>query len=137
MLELRAVDEGAKPASAPATSQLFVLPVATLFHKADDPLEADAWICTIEDKFGILNCTERDKAAFAAQQVRGPAKIWWVNHKALLPAGTRLTWDEFVAAFKAHHIPTSLIRRNMAEFLALKQGNNTVLQYAQSFNQLS
>ena len=29
VLELRAVDEGAVPASAPATSQLFVLPVAT------------------------------------------------------------------------------------------------------------
>jgi len=28
-----------------------------LFHKADDPLEADAWIRTIEDKFSILNCT--------------------------------------------------------------------------------
>ena len=98
-----------------------------LFHKADDPLEADAWIRTIEDKFSILNCAEMDKATFAAQQLRGPAKIWWVNHKALLPAGTRLTWDEFVAAFKAHHIPMSSMRRKMAEFLALKQGNNTVL----------
>ena len=29
MLELRAVDEGAVPASAPTTSRLFVLPVAT------------------------------------------------------------------------------------------------------------
>ena len=38
-----------------------------LFHKADDPLEADAWIRTIEDKFSILNCAEMDKAAFAAQ----------------------------------------------------------------------
>ena len=47
-----------------------------LFHKADDPLEADAWIRTIEDKFSILNCAEMDKAAFAAQQLRGPAKIW-------------------------------------------------------------
>jgi hypothetical protein len=108
-----------------------------LFHKADDPLEADAWIRTIEDKFSILNCTEMNKTAFAAQQLRGPAKIWWVNHKALLLANTRLTWDEFVAAFKAHHIPTSLMRRKMAEFLALKQGNNTVLQYAQTFNQLA
>ena len=108
-----------------------------LFHKADDPLEADAWIRTIEDKFSILNCTEVDKAAFAAQQLRGPAKIWWVNHQALLPAGTRFTWNEFVAAFKAHHIPTSLMRRKMAEFLALKQGSQTVLQYAQTFNQLA
>ena len=46
-----------------------------LFHKAEDPLEADAWIRTIEDKFSILNCAEMDKAAFAAQQLRGPAKI--------------------------------------------------------------
>ena len=38
-----------------------------LFHKADDPLEADAWIHTIEGKFSILNCTEVNKAAFAAQ----------------------------------------------------------------------
>jgi len=108
-----------------------------LFHKADDPLEADAWIRTIEDKFSILNCTEVDKAAFAAQQLRGPAKIWWVNHKSLLPADARLTWNEFVAAFKAHHIPTSLMRRKMVEFLELKQGNNIVLHYAQTFNQLA
>jgi len=108
-----------------------------LFYKADDPLEADAWIRTIEDKFSILNCTEVDKAAFAAQQLRGPAKIWWVNHKSLLPADARLTWNEFVAAFKAHHIPTSLMRRKMVEFLELKQGNNIVLHYAQTFNQLA
>ena len=108
-----------------------------LFHKADDSLEADVWIRTIEDKFSILNCTKVNKIAFAAQQLRGPAKIWWVNHKALLPANMHLTWNEFVAAFKAHHIPTSLMRRKMVEFLALKQGNNTVLQYGQTFNQLS
>ena len=48
-----------------------------LFHKADDPLEADAWIRTIEDKFSILNCTEMDKAAFAAQQLRGPARLYF------------------------------------------------------------
>ena len=56
-----------------------------LFHKAEDPLEADAWIRTMEDKFGILNCTKVDKAAFAAQQLRGPAKIWWASHLAMQP----------------------------------------------------
>ena len=140
-------DHGAPPPPPPSLAQAIAALIADyvgflamqppLFHKADDPLEADAWIRTIEDKFSILNCTELDKAAFAVQQLRGPAKIWWVNHKALLPTNTCLTWDEFVAAFKAHHIPTSLMRRKMAEFLALKQENNTVLQYAQTFNQLS
>jgi len=108
----------APPAETDYVSFLATQP--PLFHKADDPLEADAWIRTIEDKFSILSCTEVDKAAFAAQQLRGPVKIWWVNHKALLPPNTQLTWSEFVAVFKAHHIPTSLMRRNMAEFLALK-----------------
>jgi len=93
-----------------------------LFHKANDPLEADAWIRTIEDKFSILHCLEADKTVFVAQQLRGSAKIWWDNHKALLPANARPTWGEFVAAFRTHHIPTSLMRRKMAEFLALKQG---------------
>ena len=57
-----------------------------LFYKADDPLEADAWIRTMEDKFVILNCTEVDKTAFAAQQLRGPAKIWWASHSAKAPS---------------------------------------------------
>ena len=37
-----------------------------LFHNANDPLEADAWIRTIEDKFSILDCSEVNKTAFAA-----------------------------------------------------------------------
>ena len=32
-----------------------------LFHNANDPLEADAWIRTIEDKFSILDCSEVNK----------------------------------------------------------------------------
>ena len=54
---------------APPAETAYVGFLATqppLFHKADDPLEADAWIRTIEDKFSILNCTEVNKAAFAS-----------------------------------------------------------------------
>ena len=51
-----------------------------LFHKANDPLEADAWIRTIEDKFSILDYSEVNKTAFAAQQMRGPAKILWCTN---------------------------------------------------------
>jgi hypothetical protein len=28
------------------------------FTKASEPLEADHWLCTIESKFDLLNCTE-------------------------------------------------------------------------------
>ena len=37
-----------------------------LFVKAEDPLEADEWIRVIEQKFGLLRCTETQKSLFAA-----------------------------------------------------------------------
>jgi len=55
----------------------------------------------------------------------------------MFPEGTQFTWAQFREAFKAHHIPAVVIRRKLTEFLALKQGNNSVIQYAQAFNTLS
>jgi hypothetical protein len=52
------------------------------------------------------------------------------------PADHVVTWDEFRAAFRAHHIPEGLIERKLNEFLNLTQGTRTVLQYAQVFNHL-
>ena len=55
---------------------------------------------------------------------------------AMFPEGTRFTWAQFKEAFRVHHVPAGVIRRKLTEFLALKQGNNSVMQYAQNFNTL-
>ena len=55
----------------------------------------------------------------------------------MFPEGTRFTCAQFKEAFKAHHIPARVIRRKLTEFLALKQGNNSAMQYAQTFDTLS
>ena len=73
------------------------------FHKADEPLEADSWLRTIESKFTLHPYNDGDKAGFTAQQLRGPARTWWDNHMAMLPEGTRFTWAQFKEAFRAHH----------------------------------
>jgi hypothetical protein len=52
------------------------------------------------------------------------------------PDGHVVTWEEFKAAFRAHHIPEELIERKLNEFLALTQGSRTILLYAQAFNHL-
>ena len=109
-----------------------------LFAKADDPLEADAWVRAIESKFSILvaPCPEDRKASYAAQQLRGAALLWWDNYRTMLPADHIVLWDEFKTAFKAQHIPEGLVERKLNEFLALTQGTRTVLQYSQAFNSL-
>jgi hypothetical protein len=109
-----------------------------LFHKTDEPLDADAWLRHIESKFALLSapCSDANKALFAAQQLRGTARIWWDQYYTMQPAGHVVTWDEFRTAFSAHHIPEGLIERKLNEFLTLTQGTRTVMQYAQAFNHL-
>jgi hypothetical protein len=40
-----------------------------LFHKTEEPLDADAWLHTIESKFALLSipCSEANKTLFVAQ----------------------------------------------------------------------
>jgi hypothetical protein len=106
------------------------------FEEAKEPLAADAWIRAIEAKFSVftLPCSEERKASFAALQLRGAALIWWENFKTMILAGHQITWAEFKQAFKEHHIPKGLMDRKMKELLALKQGSDTVYEYAKKFN---
>jgi hypothetical protein len=109
-----------------------------LFHKTDEPLDADAWLRTIESKFALLSapCSDANKALFVAQQLCGTARIWWDHYYAMQSASHVVTWDEFWTAFGAHHIPEGLIERKLNEFLTLTQGTRTIMQYAQAFNHL-
>jgi hypothetical protein len=45
------------------------------FTKAEEPLDADAWVRAIEAKFSafVLPCSEERKAIFATLQLRGEA----------------------------------------------------------------
>jgi hypothetical protein len=76
------------------------------------------------------------KVRFATQQLRGPARTWWDHFLAMQPADREVEWREFKAAFRGHHIPAGIMDHKLNEFLALTQGNRTVLQYAQDFNDL-
>jgi hypothetical protein len=121
-----------------ASYQDFLSTQPPLFHKADEPLDADAWLRTIESKFALLPapCSEENKVLFAAQQLRGTARLWWDQFHAMQPADHVVIWDEFRTAFREHHIPEGLIERKLNEFLSLTQGTRTVTQYAQVFNHL-
>jgi hypothetical protein len=104
-----------------ASYQDFLRTQPPLFHKADEPLDTDAWLHTIESKFALLcaPCSEENKVLFVAQQLRGTARIWWDHYHAMQPTGHVITWDEFRTAFRAHHIPEGLIERKLNEFLNL------------------
>src|SRR6266542_427725 len=107
------------------------------FSKAEDPLEADSWLRLMEWKFELLTGSEEQKTLCAAHQLRGPAASWWDTFLAMQPAGHRAPWTEFHAAFKAHHIPSSVVKIKLCEFMTLKQGNKSIREYVQTFNELA
>ncbi len=73
----------------------------------------------MEQKFGLIRCTETQKPLFAAQQLRGPASTWWGNFVAIQPAGHQVTWDEFKLAFREHYIPEGVLHMKQEEFMRL------------------
>jgi hypothetical protein len=109
-----------------------------LFTRAEDPLDADVWLRVVASKFPILNgvCSDVTKVRFATQQFRGAAQTWWDHFLAMQLVDHEVEWREFKAAFRGHHIPAGILDHKLNEFLALTQGNRTMLLYAQAFNDL-
>ena len=45
-----------------------------------------------------------------------------------------MTWQEFTTTFQEYYIPAGVLNRKLSEFLDLKQGSMTVMEYANKFN---
>ena len=91
----------------------------------------------MESKFSLIHCSEQQKANYAAQMLQGPAGAWYATFLAMQPAGHQITWPELRQAFRADNIPVSLMKLKLREFLALKQGGKSVMEYMQAFNHLA
>jgi hypothetical protein len=91
----------------------------------------------MEHKFSLILCLETQKPLFAAQQFRGAARAWWENFLAIQNHRHQVTWTEFKDAFHAHYILEGLMAMKSEEFLALRQGNKSVMEYVTRFNHLS
>jgi hypothetical protein len=130
---------GARNASAPTPTTYgdFVATHLLPFTKAGEPLEADHCLQVIESKFGLLHCTEVQKALFAARQLCGDASMWWANYDATCPAYYQVPWTEFSSPFCAHHIPAGVMRKKCQELMDVKQCGWSVHDYSKLFNHLA
>src|SRR6266542_1673022 len=69
--------------------------------------------------------------------LQGPTGAWYATFMAMQPHGYQITWPELRQAFRAHYILASLMKLKLREFLALKQGGKSVMEYMQAFNHLA
>jgi hypothetical protein len=108
-----------------------------LFSGVKDPIEVDNWLHTTKSKFRLLHCTEYQKTLYAAQQLRGSTRAWWASYTTALPVDHHVPWGELHTAFCGHHLSAGTMRQKLLEFLDLWQGNHTIYEYTQEFNNLA
>jgi hypothetical protein len=103
-----------------------------------DHLEADDWITTIEQKLDMVQCNDREKVLFASGQLVGEASEWWDSYIYEHEQPQSIVWKEFKDNIVSHFILViSAMKLKRKEFLSLKQGQMTVTEYRDKFNQLS
>jgi hypothetical protein len=108
-----------------------------LFKEAEEPLQADEWLNTIEQKFHLLCLTMELKTEYVSHQLHGPAGIWWSHYRSTLPPNVPIAWEQFKMAFYGNYIPPGLMTIKHTEFMRLTQGNKSLTEYLQAFNNLA
>jgi hypothetical protein len=108
-----------------------------IFREAEESLQADEWLNSIEQKFHLLNVADGMKTEYASQQLQGPACIWWYHYRSTLSENDEVIWDQFKEAFRGYYIPSSLMAIKHTEFMKLTQGDKSVTEYWHDFIRLS
>jgi hypothetical protein len=86
-------------------------------------MDADNWPREIEKKLELTELME-ECVTIAADRLIGIAGAWWESNCDSHPDPLRIRWDEFVEAFRDHHIPEVVMNRKADEFHHLKMGDD-------------
>jgi hypothetical protein len=106
------------------------------FDHSADPMDADNWLREIEKKLELTELTEEECLTVVAHQLICTISAWWDSYYDSHPDPLHIRWDEFVEAFRDHHIPEAVMDRKADEFRHLKMGGMTVQEYANHFQEL-
>jgi hypothetical protein len=75
------------------------------FSYVMEPMDADDWLKSIENKLQVVQCNNREKVPLPSHQLSGPTADWWDAYVEAHEEPDSINWPEFKAAFHAHHVP--------------------------------
>ncbi|XP_016730545.1 uncharacterized protein [Gossypium hirsutum] len=102
----------------------------------DDPVKAEYWLKSLERVFKQMMCSPEDYLRCAVSLLKEEAYSWWETIEAVVPAD-KLTWEFFQNKFKKKYMGKRYLDKKKREFLDLRQGNKTVVEYEREFVYLS
>ena len=107
------------------------------FTGGGDPMVADHWFMQIENVLEAMEMiSDTTRIRLVAFQLEGEARVWWrwVRTSRDLEV---MTWAEFQELFMGKYFPETARHAKAQEFLELKQGVITVMDYVARFTELA
>ena len=97
----------------------------------------DHWFRQIERILRAIEITsDTTRIMLASFQLKGESQIWWEWVMTYRDLET-MTWDGFRRLFMGKYFPASIRHAKAREFLELRQGTMTVLEYIARFTELA
>ena len=121
----------------PNNLQRFMEHHSPAFRGGGDSMIADHWFRQVERVLEAMGITSNvTKIRPATFQLEGESQVWWDWVKASRNLEA-MTWEEFRELFMGNFFLASARHAKAREFLELKQGTRTVLEYVAKFTELA
>ena len=107
------------------------------FTGGGDPMVADHWFIQIEHVLEAMEITsDTTRIKLATFQLEGEAQVWWRWARTSRDLEV-ITWAEFQELFMGKYFPETARHAKAREFLELKQGVMTMMDYVARFKELA
>ena len=117
----------------PSNLQRFRAHHPPTFTGGGDPMVTDHWFMHIEKVLEAMeNTSDATRIRLAAFQLEGEAQVWWKWARTFRDLEA-MTWAEFQELFMGKYFPEIVRHAKAQEFLELKQGATTVMDYMARF----
>ena len=102
-----------------------------------DPMVADHWFMQIEKVLETMDITfDATRIRLAAFHLEGETQIWWKCARTSRDLEA-MTWEEFQELFMGKYFPDTARHAKAQEFLELKKGVMTLMNYVARFTELA
>ena len=117
--------------------QRFIAHHPLIFTGGGDPVVADHWFRQVERILEAMEITfNATRIKLATFWLEGESHIWWDWVRVSRDLETMM-WGEFRELFMGKFFPAVARHAKAWDFLELKQGNMTVLEYVAKFTKLA
>ena len=121
----------------PSNLQRFRAHHPPTFTRGGDPMVEDRWFMQVEKVLEAMEITSNTtRIRLAVFQLQGEAQVWWSWARTSRDLEA-MTWAVFHELFMGKYFPDTARHAKAQEFLELKHGTMTMMDYVARFTELA